>query len=50
MAAGAAYLATLLAVDHFSSFHEQLGLGALTWIVLLAALTRFPAIQRAQGH
>jgi hypothetical protein len=47
--AGAAYLAALLAVDHFSSFHEQLGLGALTWIVLLAALSQFPAIQRAQA-
>jgi hypothetical protein len=48
-AAGSAYLATLLAVDHFSSFHEQLGLGALTWVVLLAALTRFSPIQRAQA-
>ncbi len=49
VAAGAAYLAALLAVDHFSSFHEQLGLGALTWLVLLAALSQFPAIQRAQA-
>jgi hypothetical protein len=49
VAAGAAYLAALLAVDRFSSFHEQLGLGALTWIVLLAALSRFPAMQRAQA-
>jgi hypothetical protein len=48
-AAGAAYLATLLAVDHFSSFHEQLGLGVLTWVVLLAALSRFPALRRAQA-
>ena len=48
-AAGAAYLAALLAVDHFSSFHEQLGLGALTWVVLLAALTRFSTLQRAQA-
>jgi hypothetical protein len=31
---GVAYLAALLAVDHFSSFHEQLGLGVLTWLVL----------------
>jgi hypothetical protein len=48
-AAGAAYLAALLAVDHYSSFHEQLGLGALTWIVLLATLSRFPPMQRAQA-
>ena len=38
--AGVGYLAALLALDHFASFHEQLALGALTWIVLLAALTR----------
>src|SRR5207244_5005289 len=30
-------------------FHEQLGLGALTWCVLIAALSRFPADRRAQA-
>jgi hypothetical protein len=39
----------LLAADHFSSFHEQLGLGALTWGVLLVALSRFPVDRRAQA-
>jgi hypothetical protein len=47
--AGAAYLAALLAADHYASFHQQLGLGALTWLVLLAALTRFPLERRAQA-
>ncbi|HWB22114.1 MAG TPA: hypothetical protein VG652_04445 [Gaiellaceae bacterium] len=46
---GASYLAALLAVDHYSSFHEQLGLGALTWVMLLAALSQFPALRRAQA-
>jgi hypothetical protein len=46
---GAAYLAALLAADHFASFHEQLGLGALTWAVLLSALTRFAPERRAQA-
>jgi hypothetical protein len=36
--AGVAYLATLLAVDHFASYPEQLALGVLTWLVLAAAL------------
>jgi hypothetical protein len=36
--AGVAFLATLLALDHFASFDEQLALGALTWAVLLFAL------------
>jgi hypothetical protein len=36
--AGAAYLTALLAADHFASYHEQLALGALTWLVLLLAL------------
>jgi hypothetical protein len=43
-------LAALLAADHFASFHEQLALGALTWLVLLVAglrLLRTP-IRRAQ--
>jgi hypothetical protein len=46
---GVAYLAALLAVDHFSSFHQQLLLGALSWVVLLAALTRFSLLRRAQA-
>jgi hypothetical protein len=46
-AAGAVYLAVLLAVDHFASFHEQLALGALTWCVLVFALLRFPVERRA---
>ncbi len=41
--AGAACLAALLAADHFASFHEQLGLGALTWCVLLVAAAPLPA-------
>ena len=47
--AGASYLALLLAADHYASFHEQLGLGALTWVVLIAALSRFPPLRRAQA-
>jgi hypothetical protein len=44
------YLAALLAADHFASFHEQLALGALTWLVLLVAGLRLlhTPIQRAQ--
>ena len=45
---GVAYLATLLALDHFASYPEQLALGALTWIVLLAALTRSTLERRVQ--
>jgi hypothetical protein len=43
-------LAALLAADHFASFHEQLALGALTWLVLLVAGLRLlgTPIQRAQ--
>jgi hypothetical protein len=48
-AAGIAYLAALLAVDHVVTFHEQLVLGAFTWVLLLAALTRFPLLRRAQA-
>jgi hypothetical protein len=44
-----AYLAALLAVDHFASFHEQLLLGVLTWAVLLAALPLFELERRAQA-
>jgi len=46
---GLAYLAALLALDHFASYHEQLGLGALTWLVLAAALTRAPLERRVQA-
>jgi hypothetical protein len=47
--AGAAYLAALLALDHFASYPEQLALGALTWVVLGAALLRVPLERRAQA-
>src|SRR5438034_6844258 len=47
--AGVAYLAALLAVDHFVSFREQLGLGALTIVAFLAVLPLFPAERRAQA-
>ena len=46
---GVTYLAALLAADHFASFHEQLALGALTCVVFLAALVRFPRERRAQA-
>jgi hypothetical protein len=46
-AAGVVYLAVLLAVDHFASFHQQLALGAVTWCVLILALVRFPVERRA---
>jgi len=46
---GAAYLAALLALDHYASYPEQLALGALTWVVLAAALTRVPLERRAQA-
>ena len=50
LAAGiAAYLAALLAVDTQVGLHAQLGLGALTWLVLLGLLTRFPVERRAQA-
>jgi hypothetical protein len=48
-AGGAAYLAVLLAVDHFASFHEQLLLGVLTWAVLLSVLPLFEPERRAQA-
>ena len=47
--AGAAYLAALLALDHFASYPEQLALGALTWLVLAVALTRVPLELRVQA-
>ncbi len=46
--AGVAYLAALLAVDHFASYPEQLALGVLTWIVLFAVLTRATLERRVQ--
>jgi hypothetical protein len=46
---GAAYLAALLALDHYATYPEQLALGALTWIVLAAALTQVPPARRAQA-
>ena len=48
-AAGPAYLAALLAVDTQSAYAGQIGLGALTWIVLLVALRPLPALARAQA-
>ena len=46
--AGAAYLAALLALDHFATYPEQLALGLLTWLVLAVALTRVTFERRAQ--
>jgi hypothetical protein len=46
--AGLAYLAALLVADHFATFHEQLALGVLTWLVLAAALARAPLERRVQ--
>jgi hypothetical protein len=48
-AAGAAYLAALLAVDTQVGLHAQLGLGVLTWLVLAAALRPLPGVARAQA-
>jgi hypothetical protein len=45
----AAFLAALLAVDTQASYPQQLGLGALTWLVLLGALVPLPAARRAQA-
>ena len=47
-AAIAAYLAALLAVDTQVDLHGQLALGALTWVVLVAAARPLPAERRAQ--
>ena len=47
--AGAAYLASLLALDHFATSPAQLGLGVVTWIVLGFALARVPLERRAQA-
>ncbi|HEY4349381.1 MAG TPA: hypothetical protein VGM80_17530 [Gaiellaceae bacterium] len=43
----AAYLALLLATDRYASYPEQLGLGVLTWAVLIAAAWRLEPLQRA---
>jgi hypothetical protein len=43
----AAYLATLLWVDRGASYPQQLALGVLTWVVLVAALTRVSPMRRA---
>ena len=42
-----AYLAALLAADHFATFHEQLALGVATWAVLIAVAWQLPVFQRA---
>jgi len=47
-AAIAAYLAGLLAVDTQVDLHGQLGLGALTWVVLVAAAWPLTGERRAQ--
>jgi hypothetical protein len=48
-ALGAAYLATLLALDHFAGYPEQLALGVVTWVVLIGALTQATLDRRAQA-
>ena len=48
-AGGAAYLAALLALDHYATYPEQLALGALTWCVLALVLTRVSPARRAQA-
>jgi hypothetical protein len=45
----AAYLAVLLAVDTQVTLHEQLLLGALTWLVLVGAVRNLPVERRAQA-
>jgi hypothetical protein len=47
--AGAAYLAALLALDHYATYPEQLALGVLTFVVLGAVLMRVPLERRAQA-
>jgi FtsH-binding integral membrane protein len=48
-ALGAAYLGTLLALDHFATYPQQLALGVATWVVLLVALRRVSLERRAQA-
>jgi hypothetical protein len=47
--AGPAYLGVLLALDTQASYPQQLGLGAVTWLVLLAALVPLAPLARAQA-
>jgi hypothetical protein len=47
--AGPAYLAALLALDTQASYPEQLALGVVTWLVLLAALVPLSPLARAQA-
>lgn len=47
-AAGPAYLAALLALDTQVSLGEQLALGGITWLVLLAVLRPLPWVARMQ--
>jgi hypothetical protein len=47
--AGAAYIAALLALDHYATYPEQLALGVLTCTVLVAALTRVSVERRTQA-
>jgi hypothetical protein len=47
--AGPAYLAALLALDTQASYPEQLALGVVTWLVLLAALVPLAPLARAQA-
>jgi hypothetical protein len=46
---GAAYLAALLALDHYATYPEQLALGVVTWLVLAAVLMRVSPERRAQA-
>jgi hypothetical protein len=48
-AALAAYLALLLLVDRGATYHQQLALGVLTWLVLAAALVPLTPRRRAQA-
>jgi hypothetical protein len=47
-AAGVAFLAGLLALDHYANYHEQLALGVLTFAVLAGALSRVSLKTRVQ--
>src|SRR5215470_17595036 len=42
-----AYLAALLALDHYASYPEQLLLGVATWAILVALAWQLPLLQRA---
>src|SRR5262249_4398678 len=41
------YLAALLALDHFATYPEQLGLGLVTWPLLVALAWQLPVLKRA---